>query len=75
MSIQQTFLNEIEAFLERSGMTPSAFGKGAVQDPNFVGDLRAGRSPSLGLVERVYLFISMNEPKRSIKNANAEASA
>ena len=54
----QTFLDEIDAFLKRSGMTASAFGWGAVKDRNFVGDLRKGRMPNLGLVGRVHTFIA-----------------
>lgn len=56
-TMAQTFLKEIETFLARSGMKASAFGWEAVKDPNFVGDLRAGRSPSLALVDRVHSFI------------------
>ena len=51
------FLAEVEAFLDRSKMSATAFGKGAVNDPNFVGDIRDGRLPSLGLVDRVHDFI------------------
>lgn len=53
----QSFLSDIEAFLERTKMTASAFGRAAVNDPNFVGDLRGGRMPNLGLVDRVHQFI------------------
>lgn len=67
----QTFLQEIEAFLERSKMTASAFGRASVNDPNFVGDLRGGRMPNLGLVDRVNKFIqaqdaaATSEPERA----------
>jgi hypothetical protein len=57
----ERFLSEIDAFLTRKGMTPSAFGKAALNDPNFVADLRAGRMPNLGLVERVHTFIKSHE--------------
>jgi len=57
-----TFRAEIDAFLKRSGMSPSAFGKAAVSDPNFVRDLREkDRSPSLKLVDKVHAFIKANE--------------
>lgn len=52
------FLNEIEAFLERQGLSATAFGRLALKDPNFVGDLRAGRKPNLGVVERVQNFMA-----------------
>lgn len=58
MTQTEQFLNEIESFLERTGMKPAAFGKAAVKDPSFVRDLRAGRSPSLALVDRVNEFMA-----------------
>ncbi len=61
MTHAEAFLAEIEAFLKRSGMSASAFGKSALNDPNFVGDLRDGRMPSLGLVDRVHEFIRAQE--------------
>lgn len=60
----QTFIDEIDAFLGQSGMTASAFGRQAVNDPNFVGDIRRGRMPNLGLVERVQKFIEANSEER-----------
>lgn len=60
------FIAEIDAFLERTGMTPTVFGKSALKDPNFVGDLkRKGRQPTLGVVGRVHEFIRANEPASS----------
>lgn len=53
----ESFLHEIDAFLERSGMSATAFGKASVCDPNFVRDLRDGRMPGLRLVEKVDTFI------------------
>jgi len=61
MSTKTAFLAEIDAFLERSKMTASAFGKAAVNDPNFVGDIRGDRQPSLGLVDRVHAFIQQQD--------------
>jgi len=61
MTHAEQFLADIEAFLERTGTTASAFGKSAVNDPNFVGDLREGRKPNLGLVDRVHEFMNSHE--------------
>lgn len=36
-------LSRIEAHLEATGQTPTAFGVAAAGDPNFVFELRAGR--------------------------------
>lgn len=38
-------------------MSATAFGRAAVRDPNLVGDLRAGRKPNLGLVDRIEAFM------------------
>lgn len=43
MISQEQFLSTIEAFLERTGMTPTLFGVEAMGDPMFVFDLRTGR--------------------------------
>lgn len=50
-------LGEIAVFREKADMTESAFGRAAVNDPNFVGDLRTGRQPSLKLIDRVREFM------------------
>ncbi|HXJ59410.1 MAG TPA: hypothetical protein VNU68_22430 [Verrucomicrobiae bacterium] len=54
-------------------MTASAFGKAAVNDPNFVGDLRTGRKPNLGLVDRVHEFIKSQEEAAAISSEQAAA--
>lgn len=53
----ESLLAEIEAFRSGSGMTASAFGRAAVNDPNFIGDLHKGRLPSLTLIDRVRAFM------------------
>lgn len=57
MSPSELFRHKIEAYLARTGMKPSVFGREAVGDGNFVFDVRAGRMPSLRMVERVDEFI------------------
>jgi 2,4-dienoyl-CoA reductase-like NADH-dependent reductase (Old Yellow Enzyme family) len=64
MLTSETFQFEVEAFLERSQMTATAFGRAAVGDPNLVADLRAGRQPSLKMVGRVFKFISEWTPEK-----------
>lgn len=54
------FLDDVESYLDTSGMPPTAFGTAAVNDPRFVFDLRNGRSCSLRMVQRVYEFIQKN---------------
>src|SRR5674476_203893 len=43
MTHPETFLADIETFLKESGVSATFFGKAAVSDPNFVGDVRRGR--------------------------------
>lgn len=57
MTSAERLLTDIESFIRESGMTASAFGRAAASDPNFVGDLRAGRKPNLDLADRVWAFI------------------
>jgi 2,4-dienoyl-CoA reductase-like NADH-dependent reductase (Old Yellow Enzyme family) len=63
MSYSERFAAEIEAFLAESGMNATAFGRAALNDPSFVGDLKKGRKPNLGIVDRVHAFIE-GERKR-----------
>jgi hypothetical protein len=53
----ETLLADIEIFRSRTGLTASAFGRAAINDPNFVGDLNRGRIPSLTLIDRVRAFM------------------
>lgn len=64
------FLDGIERFLTLSGMSARKFGVESVNDPRFVRDIRAGRSPTLTVVERVDLYINnYGKPKRGKKTA------
>ena len=51
----------VEAFLRRSGMPPSRFGREAVGDPCFVADLRSGREPRATTTRRVRTYIGAME--------------
>ncbi len=57
-SVSQSFLSEIERFLASSGLEPTALGKQALGDPNFVFDLRKGRSPSSRTMDKVKTWIA-----------------
>jgi len=61
----ETFLSDIEAFLSETGMSASAFGWAALKDRNFVGDLRNGRMPNLGLVARVQDFMASQAERQA----------
>lgn len=51
-------LERIEAHLRERKMTPSRFGREAVNDWKFVSQLRAGREPRAKTVERVMRYLA-----------------
>ena len=55
-----TLLQEIEAFLKATGMSATAFGIKALNDPPFVQQLRDGRDPKLSTAERCRAFMREN---------------
>ncbi|MBC6444604.1 MAG: hypothetical protein GDA50_04120 [Alphaproteobacteria bacterium GM202ARS2] len=58
MRSRNKLLADIEAFLRKTGMTPTAFGKQAVGDRDLVFTLREGRSLTLDLADRVIDFMA-----------------
>ena len=50
-------IREVEKFLREHGMPATKFGRLAVHDPAFVLDLRNGRIPRQGTINRVKLFM------------------
>lgn len=56
-------LTDIEAFVAAHEITERRFGELALNDKNFVSDIRErGRSPSLNTVERVKRFMMTYRP-------------
>jgi hypothetical protein len=51
-------LRQIERFLRLTEMPWTKFGRLAAHDPRFVADLRNGRPPRAGTVERVEHFMN-----------------
>ena len=52
---------KIDAFLRRTHMPPTRFGRLAVRDPRRVGALRRGREPGARTVARVEAFITAHD--------------
>ncbi len=50
-------MSRVDAFLERTGVVPSTFGRQAVGDPNLVRELRHGRSPTLATADHCLAFM------------------
>jgi hypothetical protein len=54
-------LTRIQRHLRRTGLSPTAFGRRAVNDPRFVHDLRNGRKPGPRIQARVLAWIASHE--------------
>ena len=57
-TLEGQFVSRVSAFLGRSGLSPTAFGKKALGDPNLMRQIARGRSPSLRTADRILAFIS-----------------
>lgn len=69
-TFREQFLSRVEAFLDASGFKPSEFGRQSVGDPNFVVNLRRGRSPTLATADRVLAFIDGLEAEAARRAGN-----
>lgn len=58
---EMTLLAEIEKFCAEAGLSESQFGTLALNDKNFIPQLREGRDVRLSTVERVRAFIAAQE--------------
>ena len=52
-----SLLPEIDRYLRETGMSPTRFGRRAVNDPRLVLDLRAGRTPGPRVCARVQAML------------------
>ena len=72
MTEKETFIAEIESFCTRYGVKPTTFGRKALNNPNFIEDLRKeGFSPKLSTVTRVRNWMK-NQGKTRQKSLNRE---
>ena len=63
-TITQQFLDKVESAIETLDMDPTCFGRDAMNDPNFVFDLRKGRAASSKTMDRVIAWIKANTPEK-----------
>jgi hypothetical protein len=61
----RSLIAEIEAFRARTGMSVTAFGTLALNDPGFISDLNKGRTPSLSTMDKVRAFMAANDSASS----------
>ena len=69
--LHESFLADVERALGATGLTPTELGKRAINDGNFVFQLRQGRSCTLTTTERVYAFIERTTGSR-VADATAQ---
>jgi predicted transcriptional regulator len=50
-------VRDIDAFIEREGLTPTEFGVRAIGDPNLYRHLKSGRNPRLTTMDRIRAFM------------------
>jgi hypothetical protein len=62
-----SLLQRIEFYLRHSGMRPTTFGREAVRDGQFVGQLRRGRKPRPRMEARVHAFLDRAERQLGLK--------
>lgn len=67
------FTEQVEAYLQASGMSPTGFGRAALGDPTFVFELRNGRQVSLSVAGRVLDYIAQHPPANDAAPGGAEA--
>ena len=61
MNSAQILLQEIDAFLGRTGMTPTRFGQEVMNNSSFVRQLRRGGSVTLRTVDKVRSYMAASE--------------
>lgn len=66
-----TFLEQIDAYLERTGMTPTVFSVHAMSNPMFVSRLREGVKPRENTIQKVLAFMD-DHPDGIIKEEDKE---
>jgi 2,4-dienoyl-CoA reductase-like NADH-dependent reductase (Old Yellow Enzyme family) len=57
-------LDRIEAFLKRSRVSATRFGREAARDPKLVHDLRSGRQPRRATERRIEAYLDRVERER-----------
>lgn len=68
-------LNEIDQFQAVSGLSDTAFGAEALNDPNWLFRFRRGGDPKLGTVDKVRAFMRSWRPTKPNPSQRAPARA
>ena len=54
-------IRDIDAFLDREGMTPTEFGLRSISDPNLYRRLKGGANPRLATMDRIRAFMASRQ--------------
>lgn len=76
LTLHQQIVNEIDAFLARTGMTPTRFGVESVGDRSFVTRVRAGRQLRTDTIEAMRTYMRAHDsrpPRRAAGNVRVAA--
>ena len=60
-TLEEQFNTRVDAFLGRTGLSPTTLGMQALGDPNLLRQIERGRSPSLRTADRILAFIAAYE--------------
>ena len=63
MTLEQQFRSRVRAFLGRSSLSPTRFGRMALGDPSLVRRIERGRSLTLRTADRILAFVSEYDGK------------
>ena len=58
VTLEEQFNTRVSAFLGRTGLKPTTLGMLALGDPNLMGQIARGRSPSLRTADRLLAFMA-----------------
>lgn len=58
MTLEQQFRSRVSAFLERTRLSPTKFGRMALGDPSLLRRIEAGRSLTLRTADRILAFVA-----------------
>lgn len=56
-------IGDVDAFIERHGMTPTDFGLLSIGDPNLYRHLKKGRNPRFATLDRIRSFMRKCEER------------
>lgn len=75
ISLDETFRNELEAYLKASGMHPTDLGKIVLKNPAFVMRFRKGAAATLPTVDKIRRYMHDHPPEPAVEPSKARETA